>query len=203
MSSLPQIAPEVQSPYELGYVPDEPAADVSPEDWSAHCAATRRPDPPSGRDAYSAPLQWVESQVAYHKSQSHAELDYHDLVATALNDVAIVLRGRRPRTVADLLAQPGHPYSGIDLAAVAVPEHRASDLAALLDEDAAYYLLLGTDLGRLAAHAILFHSEGAEYHGSRTVAEYHASEDAWEAAAAEAAAETVYGEAAGLDNPLW
>lgn len=191
--------------WELGPGPaDDDAPAIDPADWAAICAATRRdagaparPGPTPLRMADLPAVQWFACQVAWQRSQSREDLDYHDLVATALNDVLCVLRDRKCPTAAALVALPGTVYRGIDLAAVRVPdEARTSSLAGCLDADVQYYLDLETELGNLAAWSILRHADSAEWYGSDTLQEYHDAEDAFVNAA-----ETV--EAEYPDNPLW
>ena len=112
-----------------------------PDEWDAACALFRRegdggagaPDRPGPTPLRAADLpavQWFACQVAWQRSQSREDLDYHDLVATALNDVLCVLRDRKCPTAAALVALPGTIFKGVDLAAVKVPdEPRTSSLA--------------------------------------------------------------------------
>ncbi len=187
---------------ELFRVESEDTCTPDPADWAWYCQQTRTPEPPSGREAYLPAADWFRCQASWHASQSHFEGDYHDLIATTLNDVRCLLESRKCRTAAELVREPGTPYHRLDLSSVRVPEYRlGSDLAALLDEDAQYYLDLGTDLGRLAAQAILLVAAAAETLGARTVCEYHDALDA--EASAVAAYDDVFGDAAGIDYPLW
>jgi hypothetical protein len=131
------------------------------------------------------PVHWLDCQIAEHRCRGAegASGSFHELVVTALQDLQIELKRARCQTARDLIARGGQPYREIDLDQIAVPDApRATVLAGLLDDEAQYYLDLGTDLGRLAAWAILQHSEGAEYHLAQSVSEYfeaEAEELAW------------------------
>jgi hypothetical protein len=76
----------------------------------------------------------------------------------------------------------------VDLDAVSAPGVgvRRSPLAAELDVEAAYYLHLDSDAGRLAAHEVLRLAGYAEEFGSRDAKEWVRDEAAWREAAIEA-----------------
>lgn len=189
MSSLLDDGPAVQS--------DAPPFEPSAADWEWLCRQDRPgPADPAPVEPRLPVADWFACQVARFEHKSRATDDYHGLIATALNDVRCVLVELRVPSARALVARPGHTYSRLDLDAVAVPvEARGSHLATLLDEDAQYYLDLDTDLGRLAAGAILGLADQAERFGSRSVAEFLDDEAAWLESC-----RTAFDD---IDNPLW
>lgn len=157
----------------------------TPEEWREYCTLTRdeSPDPPSDRPTHLPAAQWFACQVAIVGRLSRETDDFYDLIACAFSDVRIALERTRATSARELIAVGPLPYSTIDLDAVRVPADRHTHLADLFDEQAEYYLALGTDLGKLAAWAILQHADGCEYHGARTLVEYLDSDAAFHQAA--------------------
>jgi hypothetical protein len=166
----------VSSPRSIRVVrePELPPVREDERDWVRPVYQTM---PPDTRCALPLPM-WFECQMRAHESRSHEIEDLHDLISTSLNDVRCALITTRARTVRELIERGPTDYRGIRLDLVKVPENRRSFLASVLDEEAQYYLDLCTDLGKLAAWAILQHSEGAEHHGAETLVEYYDAEDA-------------------------
>jgi hypothetical protein len=158
MSTLLRIPRPVQSPCGIKVVRD-PEPIVIREDERDQVAA------------------WFEAQQSWYRLQ---EADYPDrhysLCVTAFNDLVIASKRTKARSAQDIIAGTDC-YRDVVLSEVRVPEHRSSTLATILDEEAGYFLMLDTDLGRLAAYALLYHAEGAEYHGASTVQELLDAED--------------------------
>lgn len=121
---------------------------------------------------------WLEARVDRHRAASREEGDYHDLAATDLRDIVVVLRDIRCVSPRELVGRAGNLYSGLDLDAVSLPESRESHAADLLDEQASVYLAMGGDLSKLAAAAILRRADEVEALGAATLREYHEALDA-------------------------
>jgi hypothetical protein len=162
-SPAPVHSTDPEAPYE-----------PTPAEWASYCESTRGSaiDPPSDRSTYLPAAQWFAAQAAWMRSLSHEVDDFFGLIADALVDLQIALNRAKTSTARGLIEGRFPGYAHVDLDAVAIPDERHTHLADLFDEQAAYYLSLNTDLGRLAAWAILQQAEGAEFHGANTVQEY-------------------------------
>lgn len=160
------------------------------------------------RDRRRTPLRsatWLRSQCAWYRHRAGecpVDAPLFELIETSLNDLAIACDRCRAETARELIARGPEPYRSIDLDRVVIPAWRSQSLADVLDCEAAYYLDLGTDVARLAAWAILAHSEGVEYHSARSVREYVEAEG--REAAWIAAMDTVFrDDYASLESDTW
>ena len=119
-------------------------------------------------------IDWLAGEISYHGCLSRQDGDYHDLVVTLFNDLLIVLRNTFPRSPAPLVARRGHRWSGLDLAAVRLPEIRDSAAAEALDDLGNYYLeRVPGPLGRLAAAVIFGEADAIESLGAGSLREYY------------------------------
>ena len=165
---------------------NDPPIDVYPDDPNTGCAPLAM-DVDYEHVTVPAP-EWLRGKIAWHNNMSRQDGDIHSLVSDALNDLLCVFNSRSPRSAAVLVRQPGHPFSGVDLDRVIVPDERRSYVADLIDEEAGHYVALGGDLAKLAAVAIFRLADDAEWAGAQTLHEFHVAMAERERAAFEAMA---------------
>jgi hypothetical protein len=202
MTSLLHNRPRVEAPSSIRVVRDPvipPTRPIEERDQADYWVPTECPDPRA-----ALPItDWFTGQVAWHRhlgESSPPNAPLHELVATALQDLALSFSQVRAASVSDFLRRAPAPFRGLQLDRVAIPATRSMGLADSMDEQAAYYLGFYSDLGRLVAWSILQHSEGLERHAATTVQQYLDAEDADADAAAFNAYDDLF--AAG-ELPLW
>ncbi len=130
-----------------------------------------------------SPAAWLDAQAAYHDCQHElGEGDVHEYLADEIRAIAAQFRssryhlGREILTVGQYLDAQG-PYCGADirrgLAVLAIPAQRHhSELAEVLDDIAASYLAMGSELARLVAYTIEAMAEECEHFGARRLDQY-------------------------------
>lgn len=156
--------------------PERPPIREEERDQVADANRLRIAPPSYDLRACSSLAGWFEAYISEHRCRGQYSVDgeLHELIVTALQDLVLSIRRIQAISVQDLLRRGGAPYRSIDLGLVAIPAAgRQTALAEILDEEASYYLDLGTELGRLAAWAILWHSEGIERIGAATLQAYY------------------------------
>lgn len=178
--------------------PDVHPCDIEPPPAIAELEA----DHSHELDAPQLPLaEWIHCQAALFRSPAkHWEYPAGetelvlDLVADVLQDLALGCKFHRCVSPRDYLAVGALAGGVKDLDLVRIPTHRASYLADYLDCEAAPFLEMGTDVGRLCASAILAAAEDAESLHARDVYDYLAKRDAREEARRDELAALMAGE---------
>lgn len=160
---------------------DQVRAEVPATDWPDWCDARTFELPPAVAGE-PTPADWLAAEVSRQRGMSRMPSDYHDLVATVLNDLAITFRLARARTVRELPAWD-------QLAAIQVPESRISEAADILDELASEYWAMDSDLARVAAGAIIAQADQVEFFRAGSLEEFFDREAAWLEASSDVAGE--------------